>query len=490
MDNYQVYKDIQTRTGGEVYLGVLGPVRTGKSTFIKRFMNLCVIPGITDVHQKERAIDELPLSGEGTIITTVEPKFIPKEAAEISLADDVQVKIRLVDSVGYLVDGAGGHIENDKERMVKTPWQEEPVTFRKAAEMGTKKVMEHSTIGILVTTDGSIGTMEREAYEAAEKKTVEDMALTGKPFVILLNSRQPYSVGAQELAATLQERYETPVLPMNCEQLRMDDIMKLLTEILKAFPVSELQFYYPEWVDILPEDHAIRADLLRRAGEILNKTWFVRDMTEPIELEEDPYIRQIKTSGIHMENGVVEIRMELYPELYYQTLSELSGMEIRNEYQFIRLLKELVENRLAYEKVEAAMKEVDSQGYSIVMPAREDIELDAPEIIRHGNKFGVKLRAVAPSVNLINASIITEIAPIVGSEEQAQDLIRYIEEQSRNSPEGIWETNIFGKSILELVEDGIHTKVDRLTQESRMKLQNSMEKIINESNGGIICIII
>ncbi len=230
--------------------------------------------------------------------------------------------------------------------------------------------------------------------------------------------------------------------------------------------------------------------MLRRAGEILNKTWFVRDMTEPIELEEDPYIKQIKTSGIHMENGVVEIRMELYPELYYQTLSELSGMEIRNEYQFIRLLKELVENRVAYEKVEAAMKEVDTQGYSIVMPAREEIELDAPEIIRHGNKFGVKLRAVAPSVNLINASIITEIAPIVGSEEQAQDLIRYIEEQSRNSPEGIWETNIFGKSILELVEDGIHTKVDRLTQESRMKLQNSMEKIINESNGGIICIII
>lgn len=490
MDNYQVYKDIQTRTGGEVYLGVLGPVRTGKSTFIKRFMNLCVIPEITDVHQKERAIDELPLSGEGTIITTVEPKFIPKEAVQIALADDVQVKVRLIDSVGYLVDGASGHIENEKERMVKTPWQEEPVTFRKAAEMGTKKVMEHSTIGIVVTTDGSIGALPRGAYEEAEAKTVAEMKLSGKPFVILLNSKQPYSTAVSELAESMRNRYGAAVLPVNCEQLRMDDVTKLLTEILKAFPVTELRFYLPEWVDILPEDHAVRMDFLARAREILSRTSFIRDMAENFEFEPDDFIRSAKVSSIHMEDGVVDVRMECFPELYYQTLSEMTGMEIRNEYQFIRLLKELVANRLSYEKVDTAIREVAASGYSIVMPDKEEIELDSPEVIKHGNKFGVKIRAVAPSVNMINASIVTEIAPIVGSEDQAKDLIRYIEEQGNSGPQGIWETNIFGKSILELVEDGIHTKVDRLTQESRQKLQNSMEKIINDSNGGIICIII
>lgn len=490
MDNYQVYKDIQTRTGGEVYLGILGPVRTGKSTFIKRFMNLCVIPGIMDVHQKERAIDELPLSGEGTIITTVEPKFIPKEAVQIQLAEGVPVKIRLIDSVGYLVDGATGHTENEKERMVRTPWQEEPVTFRRAAEMGTRKVMDHSTIGILVTTDGSIGTMDRSDYETAERKSVEDMKATGKPFVILLNSKQPYGSSAQELSRTLQERYETAVVAMNCDQLRIDDVYRLFGEILLSFPVSELRFFYPEWVDILPEDHEICQDLIRRAGEILEETRFLRDTTAIKEKEEEHYIRIIKTVGVHMENGMVEVQMDLNPELYYQVLSELSGMEIRNEYQFVRLLKELVENRLAYEKVETAMSEVLAQGYSIVMPVPSDIRLSQPEVIRHGNKYGVKLRAEAPSVNLIHANIVTEIAPIVGSEEQAKDLIRYIEEQSQNTPDGIWNTNIFGKSILELVENGIHTKANRLTQESRIKLQNSMEKIINENNGGIICFII
>lgn len=490
MDNYQVYKDIQTRTGGEVYLGVLGPVRTGKSTFIKRFMNLCVIPEIADIHQKERAVDELPLSGEGTIITTVEPKFIPKEAVQIPLAEDVLVKVRLIDSVGYLVEGASGHIENEKERMVKTPWQEEPVTFRRAAEMGTKKVMEHSTIGIVVMTDGTIGALPREAYSDAEEKTVADMKQTGKPFVILLNSKQPYSAPAQELAAELSAKYGAAVMPLNCEQLRMDDVTKLLAEILKAFPISELKFFLPEWVDILPQEHAIRQDLFAKAREILDQTYFIRDMAGPVAVEPDEYIKGVKVSAIHMENGIVELAMELYPELYYQTLSELAGIEIRSEHQFIRLLKELVENRTAYERVERAMREVETQGYSIVMPSKDEIELDSPEVIRHGNKFGVKIRAVAPSVNLINANIVTEIAPIVGSEEQAQDLIGYIEEQSKEGPEGIWETNIFGKSILELVEDGIHTKADRLTLESRQKLQNSMEKIINESNGGIICFII
>lgn len=489
MDNYQVYKDIQTRTGGEVYLGVLGPVRTGKSTFIKRFMNLCVIPGMTDVNQKERTIDELPLSGAGSIITTVEPKFIPKEAAEIVLAEDVLVKLRLIDSVGYLVDGAMGHVENDKERMVRTPWQEEPVTFRKAAEMGTRKVMEHSTIGIVITTDGTIGAMEREAYETAEKKTVEEMKQTGKPFVILLNSSQPYLSQTQSLAERLRAQYEMPVISMNCEQLRMDDVTKLFAELLQAFPITELHYYYPEWVDILPEEHPIRQELYEKASEILHTSRLVRDMTDGMEAEGE-YIRRVKVSGIHMENGVVEIQMELYPELYYQALSEMTGSMIRNEYQFVQLLRDLVSKKTAYEKVEAAMRDVETQGYSIVMPDREEIALDTPEIIRHGNKYGVKLRAVAPGINLIHANIVTEIAPIVGSEEQAMDLIQYMEEQARNSAQGIWETNIFGKSILELVEDGIKGKAERLTRESRLKLQNSMEKIINENNGGIVCIII
>ena len=490
MDNYQVYKDIQTRTGGEIYLGILGPVRTGKSTFIKRFMNLCVIPGILDVHQKERAIDELPLSGEGTIITTVELKFIPKEAATIQLAEGIPVKIRMIDSVGYLVDGASGHTEHDKERMVKTPWHEEPMTFRRAAEIGTRKVMEHSTIGILITTDGTIGTMGRSDYEMAEHKAVEDMKDTKKPFIIVLNSRQPFATSTQLLAKSMEEQYGASVIPINCEQLRMDDVLRIFREILLAFPVTELRFYYPEWVNILSEDHEICQNMSARAYDILNNIHFLKDVTEPIKTDEDPYLQNATISSIHMENGVVDIRMELMPELYYQILSDMSGMEIKNEYQFVRLLQELVQNRKAYEKVETAMKEVVAQGYSIVMPIQDDIRISAPEVVRHGNKYGVKLRAEAPSVNLIQANIITEIAPIVGTEDQAKDLMKYMDAQSTAGPDGIWNTNIFGKSILELVENGIQAKVDKLTQESRGKLQNSMEKIINENNGGLICFII
>ncbi|SHO46035.1 stage IV sporulation protein A [Anaerocolumna xylanovorans] len=488
---YDVYNDIKARTGGDIYIGVVGPVRTGKSTFIKRFMDLLVIPNIADVNNKERAIDELPQSAAGKTIMTTEPKFIPKEAAQIQLGDDTKVNIRLIDCVGFMVEGAAGHIENEQERLVKTPWYDYEIPFTQAAEIGTQKVInDHSTIGIVVTTDGSFGELPRENYVTAEEKTIGELKKLKKPFIVLLNTNRPYSESSQNLANDITQKYNVNCIPVNCEQLRKEDINHVMTNILSVFPVSEINFYTPKWAEILPDDHWLKADLIDSVKQLLKGITLINDVKNDNMITDSKYVNRFKIDKIEMENGSVKVDVEFDDSYYYNILSDLIGVTIADDYQLINTIRELAEVKKEYGKVAGACEEVRQKGYGVVNPGREEILIEEPEIMRHGNKYGVKIRATAPSVHMIKAMIETEIAPIVGSEEQANDLINYIRKNASENPEGIWETNIYGKSIQQLVEDGINTKISKMTDESQIKLQETMQKIINESNGGIICIII
>lgn len=491
MDNFDVYKDIQARTNGEIYIGVVGPVRTGKSTFIKRFMDLLVIPNIEDVHSKERAIDELPQSAAGKTIMTTEPKFIPKEAALINLNDDTKVNIRLIDCVGYMVEGASGHIENDQERMVKTPWFDYEIPFTQAAELGTKKVInDHSTIGIVVTTDGTIGDLERANYEKPEEKTIQELKKLGKPFVVLLNTTKPYADETIELATEISNKNRVSVIPINCSQLKKEDITRIMETILSEFPITGINFFTPKWVEMLSNTHWLKADLIEAAKAILKKMTLIRDVHMGNLSPECEYIKQFKVDEIDLQTGNVIIMVDFDDKYYYDILTDLIGVPINDEYQLIATLRKLASTKNEYEKIGNAYDEVRYKGYGVVTPTLSEITVEEPEIIKHGNKFGVKIRAQAPSIHMIKANIETEIAPIVGSEEQARDIITYIAENAKDNPEGIWETNIFGKSIQQLIEDGINSKVNKMTDESQMKLQDTMQKIVNDSNGGLICIII
>lgn len=488
---FQVYKDMQARTNGEIYIGVVGPVRTGKSTFIKRFMDLLVIPNMQDVHSKERAIDELPQSAAGKTIMTTEPKFIPKEAADISLSEDVQVKIRLIDCVGFMVDGASGHMEEEQERMVKTPWFSHEIPFSQAAEMGTKKVItDHSTIGVVVTTDGSFGELQREQYIEAEERTVAELNKLSKPFVVLLNSNHPYEAETKELAERLTQKYGTAVLPMNCEQLRKDDITTLMQGVLSVFPVSELDFYMPKWVKMLDMHHPLKEALIETMKKVMDSMVQVKDVTMDNLQQENMYIKRMKIDQIDMQKGQVRIQVDIKEQYYYETISDMTGVSISSERELLTFLCDMAKKRSEYDKMAIAGDEVRHKGYGVVTPSVEEIQVEEPEIIKHGNKYGVKIKAIAPSVHMIKANIETEIAPIVGSEEQAKDLIAYISENGKNNPAGIWSTNIFGKSIRQLIEDGIQNKVSKLTDESQMKLQDTIQKVVNDSNGGLVCIII
>ncbi len=490
MDSFQLYKDMKARTNGEIYIGVVGPVRTGKSTFIKRFMDLLVLPNMTDEHAKERTKDELPQSASGTTVMTTEPKFVPKEAASIRLSEDVEVKIRLIDCVGYMVEGASGHIENDVERQVKTPWFEYEIPFTKAAAIGTQKVIhDHATIGIVVTTDGSIGDLPRENYTAAEEKTVKELQSIGKPFIILLNTQKPLSEDAAKLKEELQEKYQVSVLPVNCEQLRTEDIHNIMRQVLYEFPISEVEFYIPKWVEMLPQSHPIKSDLLQNVREIMNGMEDIRSASGNQVLTDSIYIEKASVMKIEMDTGKVRIQIEFKEQYYYEVLSELTGASISGEYELIAAMRELSAMKEEYTQIKDAFADVKMKGYGVVKPKKEEIVLDEPAIIKQGSKYGVKIRSEAPSIHMIRANIETEIAPIVGSEKQAQDLVDYIKAESE-SPEGVWGTNIFGKSVEELVMDGMRNKITMINDESQLKLQDTMQKIVNDSNGGLVCIII
>jgi stage IV sporulation protein A len=491
LGQFDVYNDIQARTGGEIYIGVVGPVRTGKSTFIKRFMDLLVIPSIEDVHSKERALDELPQAAAGKTIMTTEPKFIPKEAADIMLNDETKVKIRLIDCVGYMVEGATGHIENQNERMVKTPWYDYEIPFTKAAELGTKKVInDHSTIGIVITTDGSFGEIPRNNYMLPEERTIDELKSLGKPFIVLLNTNKPYSNETLRIAEEIEQRYDVTVMPINCEQLKKEDIHHIMENILSAFPITELDFYMPKWAEMLPPDHWLKSELISSVKSMFNNINRIMDAKPANFNVDNEYVKRFKMEEVDMQNGKVSVNVEFDDSYYFMILSDLIGVPITSEYQLISTLKELTVKKNEFDKVSMAVEQVKNKGYGIVSPLKEEIRIEEPEVMKHGNKYGVKIKASAPSIHMIRAEIITEVAPIVGTEEQAMDLINYINENANDNPEGIWETNIFGKSIRQLVDEGINSKVGKLTDDSQIKLQETMQKIINDSNGGLICIII
>jgi len=490
MNTFDLYKDIETRTGGEIYIGIVGPVRTGKSTFIKRFMNLMVLPQMEDEHAKKRAQDELPQSASGKTIMTTEPKFVPKEAAKIDLAEDVSAKVRLIDCVGYMVEGAAGHTENDVERQVKTPWFDYEIPFTKAASIGTQKVIhDHSTIGIVITADGSFGEIPRENYKPAEERTIQELKNIGKPFIVLVNTQKPYGEEAKKTASEIEEKHGVIAMTVNCEQLREEDIHRIMEQILFAFPVSEMRFFIPKWAEMLPRDHKVKAELLSYVKEILGNVNEIRDVQQVIRTPESPYITDVKTEEISMDTGCISVDIRVDDAYYYETLSELTGTRIGDEYDLIGTMKELAALRAEYESVKDAMDAVKAKGYGVVSPSRDEIRLDEPVVIKQGSKFGVKIHSEAPSIHMIRANIETEIAPIVGNEQQANDLIQYIKEADQ-STDGVWGTNIFGKSIEELVMDGMRNKITMINDESQVKLQDTMQKIVNDSNGGMVCIII
>ena len=490
MDSFQVYRDMKARTNGEIYIGVVGPVRTGKSTFIKRFMDLLVLPNMTDENAKERTRDELPQSASGTTIMTTEPKFVPKEAASIKISDDVEVKIRLIDCVGFMVEGASGHIENDVERQVKTPWFEYEIPFTKAAAIGTQKVIhDHATIGFVVTTDGSVTDLARENYIEAEEKTVRELKKIGKPFVILLNCKKPYSDEAKELKGELEQKYGAAVVPVNCEQMKPEDINEIMRQVLYEFPITEVEFYIPKWVEMLSREHRIKKDLLEQVRAVMNDLEDIRSIAAKELQTESTFIREMKVEQIEMDTGKIRILVKYEQTYYYEVLSELTGTEIHGEYELISTVKELASMREELSSLKDAFSNVKLKGYGVVTPSREDIKLEEPVIIKQGSKFGVKIRSEAPSIHMIRANIETEIAPIVGNEKQAEDLAEYIKKESE-TPGGVWNTNIFGKTVEELVMDGMRNKIAMIGDESQVKLQDSMQKIVNDTNGGLVCIII
>ncbi len=490
MDKFQIYKDIQARTNGEIYIGVVGPVRTGKSTFIRRFMELMILPQILDQNEKVRTQDELPQAAAGKTIMTTEPKFIPKEAAKIKL-DAEELSVRMIDCVGYLVEGVSGHIENEKERMVHTPWFDYMIPFSEAAEIGTRKVIsDHSTIAVVVTTDGSIGELPRESYVAAEERTIHELKELGKPFVLVLNTNRPNSENTNELVEQLEEKYSIHVTAVDCEQMKREDVDRIMRLLLESFPVKEIGFWLPKWLEILSNEHYIKKDMIHTLRKFIQSIRRMSDVNSAMFSTDSPYIKQLRISKIAMDSGQVDVELMIDDKYYYEIISNLIGETIEGEVQFLQIIKDLVKKNNEYKKVSSACEQVIQKGYGIVLPVTEEITLQDPEVIRQGNKFGVKIKATAPSIHMIQTDIETEIAPIVGTEEQANDLIQYMQERKDELPEGVWDINIFGKTMKQLVEDGITEKINRMTEESRDKLQTTMSRIVNESTGGLVCFII
>ncbi len=494
---FDLYNDIKNRTNGELYLGVVGPVRTGKSTFIKRFMDLFVLPNMENENEKERAIDELPQSAQGKTIMTTEPKFIPQEAALIRIDAQSQIKVRLVDCVGYMVEGANGYLEGDETRMVKTPWAEEEIPFSQAAEIGTRKVIhDHATIGVIVTTDGSIGEIPRENYESAEESAIYELKEIGKPFVVVLNCVRPYSEETIKLKEKMEEKYHVTVIPMNCKQMRKEEMNTVLETILMEFPIEEIFFYVPKWIEMLSCENELKKALIQHCSAIQERMDRMKDVyclldfnMQAEQMQEVQFIKNMMIDNLGLNSGIISIRIEVEEKYYYSYISEMTGVPITSEYQMIGMIRQLAQMKEEYEKVREAVDSVRQKGYGVVMPVLEDITMEDPVLISHGNKYGVKMRAVSPSIHMIKANIETEIAPIVGNKEQAEDLITYIKEGEQNG-DGVWTTNIFGKTVGELMEDGIRTKIMQMDDQCQIKLQDSMQKIVNDSNGGMICIII
>ncbi len=492
MTSKNIYGDIAARTGGDIYIGVVGPVRTGKSTFIKRFMEEMVIPNIGDKQRRERANDELPQSAAGKTIMTTEPKFIPEDAVEILLPSNAKMKVRMIDCVGYIVPSALGYIENESPRMVKTPWFEDEIPFNMAAEIGTQKVItEHSTIGLVVTTDGSISEIPRSEYEESEKRVIEELRELNKPFVVMLNCREPASSASRTLASELSEKYAVPVLPVNCLELGKDEIEKILSGVLCEFPIKEVRIDLPGWITSLEKEHWLRSGIfgeINGKAERLKRVRDIKCFTD--ELTECEYIISTAVINMNLATGSAQIAVSLRADLFFKILEEKTGICVKNEKELMRSVKELSDDRESCKRIKDALEEVEATGYGIVLPGIDDLTLEEPEIMKQGGRYGVRLRAGAPSYHIMKADIQTEVAPIVGSESQSEELIKYLLKEFEENPAAIWESNIFGTSLHELVNEGLHNKLYRMPADARSKLRETLERIINEGCSGLICIIL
>jgi len=499
MAGASIYKDIAKRTGGDIYIGVVGPVRTGKSTFIRKFMENVIIPGIEDEFERTKATDELPQSAGGRTVMTTEPKFIPDKSVSVMLGDKVRLSARMVDCVGYIIPDALGNEEDGDIRMVNTPWSDSPVPFEEAAEIGTRKVIaEHSTVGMLVTTDGTVGDIPRENYIEAEERVAKELTELGKPFAIILNSAKPDSAESEELAISLEEKYKAPVALVNCLELDSSDIMQILEMVLAEFPVTEITVKYPSWVDILEGEHKLRChliDAVKRSSASAMKlseamtlfpdklAGFIRDNDECV----DSTVTEVTAD---MGSGCVTMRLNLPDGLYYDIISELTGISVSSEKELLRMISSLAETKKEYDRISAAMDQVMEAGYGIVMPDIDDLVLEEPEIIRQAGGYGVKLRASANSIHMIRTKIDTEINPIIGTEEQSEEMVKFMLSEMNDDPKKIWEFNMFGRTMYDLVNDGMRSKLEHMPMEAREKMSEALSRIICEGCSGLLCVIL
>jgi len=492
VNDHNIYEDIALRTDGDIYIGVVGPVRTGKSTFIKRFMETLVIPNIDNVYMRERARDELPQSGSGRTIMTAEPKFVPEDAVDITMEGGASFSVRLIDCVGYMVPGAIGQYEGDAERMVTTPWYDYDIPLTEAAEVGTRKVIaEHSTIGLVITTDGSITEIERQNYIEPEARVIKELKEIGKPFLVIINSANPTSEKAMRLRAELTEKYGVTCLVKNCMTLDKDDITGIIKSVLYEFPLNEFGVFLPAWVNALPMDHAIKSELFGTLRKCLNSTHRIKDLDTAIAaIGESGNISLASVRDMDLGRGVVTATLELPHELFYKTLSEQSGLEVRDDGDLISLLSQLSKIKREYDRIDSALRDVRTRGYGIVMPGREELRLEEPEIVRQGGRYGVRLKASAPSIHMIMANIETEVSPAVGGEKSSEDIINFLLQEFEGDVGKIWESNIFGKSLYDIAGEGLNAKIKKMPEETQGKLQETLERIVNEGGGGLICIIL
>lgn len=487
MEKFDIFRDIAERTGGDIYIGVVGPVRAGKSTFVKKFMEHLVIPNMKNPNDRMRAKDELPQSGAGKMIMTAEPKFIPSEAVEITFKDNIKFRVRLVDNVGFTVDGALGYEDQTGPRMVSTPWFDDEIPFEEAAEIGTRKVIEeHSTIGIVVTTDGSITDIPRENYIEAEERVIEELKNIGKPFIILLNTTKPKEdEDTLILKNDLEDTYDVPVLPINCQKLETKDIYKILEEVLYEFPVVEININMPKWIEVLEKDHWLYKKFDESVKETIKDVHRLRDIQKMLDkFKEYDFIDRAKLEEMKLGTGSANIVMTAGKDLFYQVLSEFADIEIEGEHHLMKLMRELTKAKREYDKVADALDDVSKVGYGIVPPQLEELTLEEPEIIRQGSRFGVKLKAVAPSIHMIRADIQAEVSPIIGTEKQSEELIGYLLNEFENDPSKIWQTNLFGKSLNDLAREGIQNKLFNMPESAQGKLQETLQRIVNEGSGG------
>lgn len=492
MEKVDIFKDIAERTGGDIYLGVVGAVRTGKSTFIKRFMEQAVIPNIESNADKIRAQDELPQSAAGRTIMTTEPKFVPNQAVKINVHEGLEINVRLIDCVGYIVPGAKGYEDENGPRMVNTPWYEEPIPFQEAAEYGTRKVIqEHSTIGVVVTTDGTIAEIPREDYVEAEERVVAELKEVGKPFVLVINSTKPYAPETEALRQELAEKYDIPCLALSVEHMDERDVLNVLRELLYEFPVHEVNVNLPSWVMVLKEDHWLRVNYEEAVKNTVQDIKRLRDVDHVVQsFHQYDFIESARLAGMDMGTGTAEIDLTAPDELYDQVLKEVVGTEIRGKDHLLQLMQDFAIAKKEYDQIAGALKMVKQTGYGIAPPSLEDMNLEEPEIIRQGSRFGVRLKATAPSIHMIKVDVESEFAPIIGTEKQSEELIRYLMQDIEEDALSIWNSDVFGRSLHSIVREGIAVKLSAMPESARYKLKDTLERIINEGSGGLIAIIL